>query len=92
MTLLVSSRPMTPTSNMPSMTTNGKAVLSAQRVALQHTRKDAHMEWMRNHFGTTSLWIRQKVTLQVETASGQDDGWKTVGGDIGTLDGPARLV
>ena len=48
------------------------------------------MEWMRNDFGTTSLWIRQKVALQVEAASGQDG--KTVGGDIGTLDGPARLV
>ena len=54
--------------------------------------KDAYMDWVRNQRGNGTAHNNQKVAYQLEASNDQDDGWKTVGGDLGALEGPARFV
>ena len=47
--------------------------------------KDANMDFVRNQHGHGTAHDNQKVAYQLETTNDQDDGWKTVGGDLGAF-------
>ena len=50
-------------------------------------KKNAYMDWTRNRYDKKKN--NQNVAFQLETTTGQDDGWKIVRGHIETL---ARFV
>ena len=53
--------------------------------------KDAYIDLVRNQCGNGAAHNNQKVTFQSETSNDQRDGW-TVGGDLETLETPARFA